>query len=322
MSDQEDESVRPGTPDVEPLFTSTSEETIRELKDQLDQLKAQLGAPQILIQRERKLRKFADGSGEAVESWCEDAQHALEAQGLKGKPAVNYIVQALEGPARLELKCRHIDSVEEVFAALRDVFGDKQTASQKLRKFYERRQDSGETITDFSHALITLLEFADVGKMERERMLRDHFAENVADPHLRWELRRRREECPNMSFVDLRTIALAWATGMEQDQTRRQKGRVAEQVAVPAAADSIQTVLAELCKAMEEVKAGLEDVKTRQQQTESAAAKAASRHSASTRGHAPSNTYGECWFCKESGHLKRDCEKYRAWARQRADKGN
>ena len=50
---------------------------------------------------------------------------------------------------------------------------------------------------------------------DRDRMLREQLMENVRDVHLHWELKRRVERDPAVTFLDVRKVALMWAEEVE-----------------------------------------------------------------------------------------------------------
>ena len=109
-------------------------------------------------------------------------------------------------------------------------FEERANASQLLRSFYESRQHEDETVTDYSHeraALVDRLESACLRHVaNRDCMLRGQLVENVREPLLRWELRKRTESNPDASFIEVRDVAVRWAT--ETDGNKR-RVRVATQ---------------------------------------------------------------------------------------------
>lgn len=50
------------------------------------------------------------------------------------------------------------ETPESVFDILRDLYGGKQTFVQLQQRFYERKQKEGESLTEFSHALMSLMD--------------------------------------------------------------------------------------------------------------------------------------------------------------------
>ena len=96
----------------------------------------------------------------------------------------------------MEIKCRPDEErrdIEKIFRALEEVYyGKTQTSSQILPLFYERRQETRESIASFSHALVMImdrLQRVDPNATRaRDRMLREQFSEDVRNVHLRWDL--------------------------------------------------------------------------------------------------------------------------------------
>ena len=135
--------------------------------------------PQVVVQRERKLRRFGGTADEQIDEWMEEARACLTVHNLAGIAAANFVLSYLEGAARVEIKCRPAEErsdVEKIFRALEEVYGETQTPSQILRMFYERRQKEGESVASFSHALVQLidrLQRVDPSERSTERMFRE-----------------------------------------------------------------------------------------------------------------------------------------------------
>ena len=91
--------------------------------------------------------------------WCKDGETALRAQHLTGRDAVDYEWRHLDGPAKREILCRMVDEkrdAQAILAILRDAFGERASATELLRSFYERKQRDEESITEYSHELAAL----------------------------------------------------------------------------------------------------------------------------------------------------------------------
>nr|XP_054775278.1 uncharacterized protein LOC129283529 [Lytechinus pictus] len=111
----------------------------------------------------------------------------------------------------MELVSREdIGSAEDAFQVLRSVFGEVGSQASQKRKFFSRLQKRGETLIEYSHELIRLLQtWRGVGKQDREETLISQFIEGVSDADLRRELLRRSQENP-APFVALRDWAVQW----------------------------------------------------------------------------------------------------------------
>ena len=212
------------------------------MQQELQRMRDRAGRPatSVVIQRERKLRHFSGACDVSLVDWLEEARACIIVQGLTGRAAANFAISYLEGAARVEMRCQPDEvwgDAEQIFSALEEVFGEKSSTSQLLRAFYERRQHNSETISDFSHGLVELVDrlqrtppgIAD----DRDRMLREQLIENVRDVQLRWELKRRVEREPASTFLAIRKVALMWAGEVEDVAPRKTRAYVAQCDATP-----------------------------------------------------------------------------------------
>ena len=176
--------------------------------------------PQKLVfQKEKKLRSYKGNESGVFSQWRDDAEDEIAAQGLTDKDAADLVYGALEGAAKSEIKCRDgatRKDAKKILDALQEVFGDVKTSAQYWCAFYSRAQREGETIMKYSHELSQLLDGVETKQVldpdERTKMLRDQFSQNVTDDLLRWELKKVIKNEPSVSFIEVRKVALAWAS--------------------------------------------------------------------------------------------------------------
>ena len=230
-------------------------EQLEEMRRQLHDLRANAQAPiqpplNIVVQRERRLRSFDGKSDVDAAAWCADAESALRAQNLIGRDAADYVWCHLEGSAKKEVGCRPMEERRDaraILAIIRDAFGERVNASQLLRSFYERRQHEEESVTDYSHELAALVDRLESASprhvVNRDCMLRDQLVENVREPLLRWELRKKTEVTPDASFIEVRDVAVRWST--ETDGGKRRARVATQEVAKEDGVMSMLKVIAE-----------------------------------------------------------------------------
>nr|XP_055035571.1 uncharacterized protein LOC129423357 [Misgurnus anguillicaudatus] len=171
------------------------------------------------VPRERKCPRFYGNmdSTLSVEDWTEEAKVCIEGRGWSDKEKVVFLLDHLGGEARMEIKLRPQatrETPESVFDILRDLYGGKQTFVQLQQRFFERKQKEGESLTEFSHALMSLMDLILCGNPESvpnsDRVLRDQFMEHVRDVMLKRELKRLVREKPSSTLLEVRSEALRW----------------------------------------------------------------------------------------------------------------
>ena len=175
---------------------------------------AQAVRPRLVYMQAKKLKVYNGDSN--LEDWLREARALLRAQALEGQKAVDFLVPHLEGPAKEEIRFHksELSDSEAVFKALQEVFGEKLTATQLLCKFRNRRQEQGEGIREYSHALMGLLNRAVKRRKDLEAqkddLLRDQFVEHLRDSVLRRELWEKVWEDETSTFLQMRARALRW----------------------------------------------------------------------------------------------------------------
>ena len=170
--------------------------------------------------KENKCPRFSGdrkSHGQRVEDWIKEVKKALTGQPLAPTEQVTWVCDLLDGEAKrevafsLNLEDTHIDAIFEV---LLEHFGCDQTYVAIQRQFFHRRQGEKETIREFTHALVVLLE-----QLQRkdprvvplpDMVLRDTFIENIHDTKLHQELTQVLRNHPDHSFREVRDLALRW----------------------------------------------------------------------------------------------------------------
>ena len=289
---------------------------------ELQRMRDHAGQPaaSVVIQREDKLRHFSGSGDVSLVDWLEEARACIVVQGLTGRAAANFAISYREGAARMEMRCQPDEvrsDADQIFLALEEVFGEKSSTSQLLRAFYERRQQISETISDFSHGLVELVDrlqrtspgIAD----DRDRMLREQLIDNVRDVHLRWELKRRVEREPASTFLAIRKVAQRWADEVEDVPPKKMRAYVAQCDATPP--DALAKVWDELAAQRKLFSEGLAaqqhtmtEVLKQQQQILSAMSSGPGPRPLGRPNDAGRGV--ECFHCHKLGHLRRDCRAY------------
>ena len=289
------------------------EKTVEQLSAELASLKAQLEERQkvtVVVPSNRKLQKY-DGKT-PVEDWIEEASSVLESNGLSGTKAASFIFTSLDGQARDEIRGRGEETrkkSDDIFAALRSVFGEKKTVSQLRQLMYSRTQTPSESLLEFAHSLSALADRLVRSKgctaAEKDQLLRDQFMEGVHDCQLRWELAKKVQAEPACTFVQLRDLAEQWCT-----MTGREPSKKAGAKSVPISAvatTELQEVsacevpqpdlLAKLVKLTEQNQQLLSSLAKRQEEVEAGLKR---------------STRPTCFYCGKQGHIQPECRKRKA----------
>jgi RNA polymerase-interacting CarD/CdnL/TRCF family regulator len=119
------------------------------------------------------------------------------------------------------------DTAEKVFAILRNAFKGQRTSVKKLGDFYTRSQRQGETLQEYSLALMALRSAANKAGEEAisEKLLCQQFLEGMADEGLSRELSRLLDQDKEMTWDKLRQQSLKWS---RRTDTPRRAGAVRE----------------------------------------------------------------------------------------------
>lgn len=271
----------------------------------------------IVVQRDRKLSHFSGKTADGFSDWHEEASSAVD--GLADGEAANFVYGRLGPDAKLEIKTRGDTvrkSATKMLAALAEVYADARTSTQILRQFYDRQQAEGEDPTQYSHALVALLENCDdkldLDDDDRDHMLRDQFMENLRDSLLIWELQKVVEADADTTFLAVRKIAMKWwrRTQAAKPKSRKQTKPVAEfdvDVDAATAAEPAPEWKLAFDKQQKDINALMEQNRKLIEELDMKRDEAA-KEDEKQRQRRPR---GNCWDCGRPGHLQRDCRSGR-----------
>ena len=311
-----------------------SHPTVKSLQKQVSQLENQIREIQwnstgkeekdceklkqiVYVQKERQIKKFSgQNDSVSIEDWIEEISNYIYSKYLDRQERADYIYSHLEGSAREEIKYRshHVrQSPEQILHILQDMFGDRNNITILQRNFFERKQMETESLREFSYALLKLLNKVtnrdEALIPNRNRTLCDQFAQHVADPILRKELKRVIRINPDIDFLDLRQEAILWSEEEECDRPCKRKDNVVpESTSVPTKASSDQNETKKSGDKEEILNELLNIVKKQGEQIDSLT-KIVSERSTTTNSD---RNYGErrsivCYMCNKPGHIARKC---------------
>lgn len=302
--------------------------------------------PQTLTITKDRLREWRGPSTCPFSEWQLEADAALAENGLNKKPteAAGYLIRKIKGDAAKEVRLEKATcskSPAELFRVLAEAYGSGKSGTTLLREFYNRKQKSNERILVYSHALGDLMEELQevdkgVDSKKRGSMLARQFAENVSNGQLRWELQKLITDDPEIPFMDLRKIAMKY----EADDARvGVRSAVLEEQQVMA--DRINAVEQKFCQQQEHIKDMMTHQTELMEKMTASFQQACSLVSAAQQpqyqqpilpnvqqpyllqqGPPTGSGYRgpdewkkkiRCHWCREFGHLKRECPGFLTW---------
>ncbi|XP_036071255.1 uncharacterized protein LOC118599671, partial [Oryzias melastigma] len=156
--------------------------------------------PVIYVQQDRKLPFFSgklnNTDSLTLDEWIAQMTTAVQTRGRSEVERAQIVFDHLEGAARTEIKFLPRDQrecVESIFDALKDVYGGTHSRVALQRKFFNRKQQESESLIDYSHSLMELME--QIIKSDGHaaataaKDLRDQFCDGVRDSALRMRLK-------------------------------------------------------------------------------------------------------------------------------------
>lgn len=171
----------------------------------------------LVMSRDRKCPSFNGKSGLSIDEWIDEVQACMRARHLSARDQAFFIFDHLEGEARNEIKFRPAEDrgdPDKILEILRELYGCSQPYVMLQQAFFSRKQHEGETLQEFSLALMSLMEqvklCAPGGVPNAVVLLRDQFVEHVIDGALRRDLKRFVRTCPTATLLDVRAEALRW----------------------------------------------------------------------------------------------------------------
>lgn len=171
----------------------------------------------VFVPRDRKCPIFRGRSGIALSEWLEEVQSCMRARHLSTADQAFFLYDHLEGEARDEIKYRsnlERGDPARIMAILEELYGCSESYVALQEAFFSRKQHEGETLLEFSLALMSLMERikqrAPAGMLNVEGLLRDQFVEQVLDSTLRRELKQFVRSQPTATLLDVRGEAIRW----------------------------------------------------------------------------------------------------------------
>ena len=169
------------------------------------------------VPRDRKCPMFRGRTGLSIAEWVEEVQMCMRARHLSRGDQALFIFDHLEGEAREEIKYRpreERENPDKILDILKELYGCFKSYISLQEDFFSRKQQDSETLQEFSHALMCLMDRivtrAPNNLPNSNVLLRDQFVEHVSDCALRRELKQFVRGHPTASLLDVRSEAIRW----------------------------------------------------------------------------------------------------------------
>lgn len=278
----------------------------------------------VFIPRDRKCPMFRGRTGISVGKWAKEVQACMRARHLLPADQAFFLFDHLEGEAKEEIKYRSIEERQDtaqIISILKGLYGSTESYVALQEAFFSRRQQEGETLQEFSLALLNLMEKVKLqapGDMPNaEMLLRDQFIEQVCDGSLRRELKQYVRRCPRATLLEARGEAIRWELEGLPAGVRGRSNSVPSAFGLQYAMRGSPGT--EVTPTRTEVSELKELLKKQQEQLDLLTQNIALLQTAqSVRQRSRSPRYGPivCNRCQQPGHIARDCDGPRVPSRQ------
>ncbi|XP_063961577.1 uncharacterized protein LOC129283183 [Lytechinus pictus] len=264
-------------------------------------------------------RKHGDPT---INEWLQEFDEYCSYYQLKRKEEAQVLLTHLTDSAKDEARLYDSTVREDSTAlkqALKSRYGLKETVQPLTTELHARVQRPGETLADFSSALIRLhdrMEAAATGDersaliMLRNNTLKERFVTGVRDKQIQREIRRIMFSTEDKSFIDMRREVLR----MFQDEDTVSPKASIRECEVEAARASVNTEdqtiqnmkseITELKETLKEVVQVMKGMKSNPKQNSPPFC-----YNCNKKGHLKRECRSPplCYGCKQVGHMRKDC---------------
>ena len=293
----------------------------------------QAGAPlTVMLARESKISRFMGHGEEASRAglFQEQVRRAWNnTPGITTAQKLDVILDNIGPNVRSEVKCLPAadrDDPEKLLSNIISIFGERRSPAQLWDVLRSCRQYPGEPVRSYSHRLMEAFDALQQRQValgltkEPDHTLLDQLVEGVQDATLSRYLAERRETDGQLSFIELRKIALRWARDEQPSThtpTTSTPAVVAGQTVVPA---TTADVMAPFVEAMRQVlesnqRFAEQMLRNQQQMVDMLRQRPAPRPPQppaplpNRRGRQLNHQGRDdtCWSCHKLGHYAREC---------------
>lgn len=278
---------------------------------------ASTSAPErfVFVPRDRRCPKFNGKTGMGIDEWVEEAKACMRIRHLSNADQAFFLFDHLEGEAREEVRYRpeiERGDPDKIILALRELYGCSQSYVALQEAFFSRRQLEGETLLEFSLALMGLLERVKSRSpnviSNGEILLRDQFVEYVIDSSLRRELKQLVRRQPRATLLEVRGEAIRWEREGMPGGARGRSHSMPLAYGVQYGVRGGPAAGAESSPQQSELGELRDLLKQQQRQLDQLTQSFARFQTPYVRGRSPRSGPVICRRCQRPGHFARDCD--------------
>lgn len=278
----------------------------------------------VFIPREKKCPIFRGGVGIGINEWVEEATACMRVRHLSSIDKAYFLFDHLEGEAREEIRYRSKEEREDpdrIFKILQELYGCPRSYVALQEAFFSRKQQEGESLLEFSIALMTLMDkvkrCAPEGIINADVLLRDQFVEHVGEGALRRALKQLIRGRPTATLIEVRKEAIRWEREGSVEPPRPRSFSLPS-VERPFGLAGTSCAMTSNTQGNLPPKSELAELKEmlRQQQLqiEQLTRNVAAMQDPPRRNRFPRDGPIICMRCQQPGHYARDCDGVRATA--------
>lgn len=285
--------------------------TTEELKEKITSLEKQLksaeeSSTKLVYARDRKfpiLSKTEDFS-----DWIENIEKHVNLRYKKEEEKVMFLMEHLDTVSKLEVKFRcKIDkaTLSEIVKILKDIHQPSESLVVLQQNFYSRNQHHGESLETYATELMKqLTRITDEDPKlykDKDKIIKEKFAEGIENIALRRELKRLNDERPSLQFWELRKHSLDWekeSTRSGNTKDNETEGATSEAIGhndLSEVVNKQQKQIDELTQTIKFMKKDEENPTTYRKPTKRPT----------------------CFFCHRKGHRKADCFKFKEYQQKK-----
>lgn len=280
----------------------------------------------VVMPRDRKCPVFSGKGGVGIAEWVEEVQACIRVRHLSAFDKALFIFDHLAGEAREEIKFRSSaerGDPERILAILEELYGCAQPHVILLQAFFSRHQHEGETLHEFSLALLALMaqvkQRAPDGMPNADVLLRDQFTEHVLDPSLRRELKQFVRRQPTATLLELRSEAMRWEREGFPGGARGRSASLPASYGLQYGVQCYNQSPSNTAPSGPGLSDVLELLKRQQEQLDQLARIVTSLQVPRPQAPRPRDGPLICRRCQEPGHFARECDGARVPSRRRVD---